>query len=171
MDRSFILLNGWVTTCNMLVHHRLSCADCDCQGPTTSATCTKYTVELEYDDVCQQLGFDRKLPLFVVGTPNLNVPVELPDKTGLQTKDWVDKMGPVVRIPVHANQPDTVVLTQSATGKDIRPKTTSEVHAYHIITHICTRHTEKTTHIYTCTHRSTTPPVFRWTSQASLPPT
>jgi hypothetical protein len=141
MDRSFTLLNGWVTTCSMVVHHRLSCADCDCKGASTSTICTKYNVELEYADVCQMLDFDPRLPLFVVGTPNVIVPVEFPQKKEGQTDypnqddyptdddhfAWVNKMAPVVRIPVHSNQPDTVVLTQSATGGDVRPKTTLKV--------------------------------------------
>jgi hypothetical protein len=135
--KSFVIYNEHERSREMTVSHPLSCETCACQGTTTANSCEEYSVELRYADVCRQLAFDPEMPLFVVGPTYLQVPVlypwdeiegnqarvqvVYPDKEDFPTNvnqfAWVDVVHPMVRIPVHANQPGELALTQTRIPK------------------------------------------------------
>ena len=110
--------------------------DCLCISPTQGGTCDAYNVQVHYADLCRNLEFNPLLPLYTTEDPprllRVWYPWEFPEGDGPrhteiwwgEEKDyttdtnpyaWFDRVDATVRIPLHAEMPGMVGVTQPPT--------------------------------------------------------
>jgi hypothetical protein len=108
--------------------------DCCCTKDKQETTCNAYNVQIYFADLCRQLALDPQKDIYTSGdTPQLIrvwYPWDYPDGDAPKhtstwwgeetdydiTKDpfaWIDRVEPMVHIPVHKGMPNTVGIHQS----------------------------------------------------------
>lgn len=132
MPGDFTVCNMDDETKRMSVHHMLSLNNCWCTTADQKEDCVAYSIGLHYADLCRALDFNPLRPLYRSGRPAISIPIvypwDEPDAPPMYSKEmygaesdcdvsenpfaWVDKVDPMVYIPIHVDMQMPIRLQQ-----------------------------------------------------------